>query len=554
MRNKTKQLLILILLVITNPFMISIQSNHHQSIVQAETCSSCIKEAPVSSEVQSAWIIFGGDRWDHGDMDAIQNGCNITYEILRNKGFTSDKIFYMGPEVGPSQPYVNTSSTKVNIQYAIETWAPQHVNSTQSLGIYLLSHGDVNALAIMVEDALWDYNLNSYLNNFEATTGCKRIVVVIEGCHSGSFIDSLSKDNRIIVTSTSTNFGAAFNADRTNGAFSESFWSSIASCATIGTAFENAVYHIRNLGCQQTPWIDDNHDKSGSPVYPNDYLPTGGDGYDALNVRIWAKPIVCFPKIEIEMIPLPIYEIWDPFTSVVNIDVRVESSTGISNVYARFVPSDWEPFDPLNGYMYPINDDEIQMVELEDPLMNGIYSGDAAFDGLALGDSFIVNILAYDADGLAADIVSTSLSFNADGEIPPDTEAPSIYITKPHSGDVLSNVVEIFAKGDDNQELETIELYIDGLLVGSLAMPDYYPYPELQFSCNTSLYTEGLHNITAVAVDKAGLSNQTSMIVKFDNLNNEIIYYAASIGGGVIVITSSIAIVRYRKRIKRRKK
>ncbi|TET80948.1 MAG: hypothetical protein E3J43_01490, partial [Candidatus Heimdallarchaeota archaeon] len=72
-------------------------------------------------------------------MEAIQNGCNITYKILRNKGFTSDKIFYMGPEVDPSQPYVNTSSTKVNIQYAIETWAPQHVNSTQSLGLYLLS-------------------------------------------------------------------------------------------------------------------------------------------------------------------------------------------------------------------------------------------------------------------------------------------------------------------------------------------------------------------------------------------------------------------------------
>jgi len=88
---------------------------------------------------------------------------------------------------------------------------------------------------------------------------------------------------------------------------------------------------------------------------------------------------------------------------------------------------------------------------------------------------------------LAADIVSTSLYFNADGEAPPDTEAPSIYITKPHSGDTLSDVVEIFAKGDDNQELETIELYIDDLLVDSLAMPDHYPYPELQFSCNTIL-------------------------------------------------------------------
>jgi hypothetical protein len=61
-----------------------------------------------------------------------------------------------------------------------------------------------------------------------------------------------------------------------------------------------------------------------------------------------------------------------------------------------------------------------------------------------------------------------------------------------------------------------------------------------------------MHNITAVAVDKAGLNNQTSILVKFDNVNNEIFYYAASIGGGVIIIISSVAIVRFRKKRKLR--
>ena len=550
MKRKSKQILILITLVLTNSFFIGLQLNP-QSLAQADSYTSCIKKIPTSNEVQSAWILLAGDREDHKDMDSIQSAVNITYEILRYKaGYTSEQIYYMGPEVGPSQPYVNTSATKINLQYAIETWAPQHVNSTQSLGIALFSHGDINALAVMVGDSLRDYHLDSYLDNFETTTGCKRIIVVIEGCHSGSFIDKISQDNRIIVTSTATYFGAAFNADRTNGAFSESFWSSIAFCATIGKAFEGAVEHIRDLGCNQSPQLDDNHDGIGTTPYPNDALPSGGEGYDSLAVKIWAKPRICFPPIQIKMVPLPIYEIWDPFTSIVSIEVEVESSTGISNVYARFIPSDFEFTYLQDGYMYPINVDAIQMIELEDTLMNGIYSGDAAFDGLAIGDSFTVNILAYDADGLASDIVSTSLSFNADGEAPPDTEVPSIAIMNPDDGDSLSGIVEIFAKGDDNQELKNIDLYIDGLLVDSLAMPDYYPYPELIFECDTSLYAEGRHNITAVATDQAGLSNQTSVIVNFDPVSNEISYYAAGIGEGIIIITFSAAIVRFRKKRK----
>ena len=202
--------------------------------------------------------------------------------------------------------------------------------------------------------------------------------------------------------------------------------------------------------------------------------------------------------------------------------------------------------------MYPIDVDAVQMVELESPLMNGIYSGDAAFDGLAIGDSFTVNILAYDEDGLASDIVSTSLFFNAEGEAPPDTEIPSIAIMNPDAGDSLSGIVEIFARGDDNQALENIDLYIDGLLVDSLVMPGYYPYPDLMFECDTGLYAEGQHNITAVAIDQAGLSNQTSVIVNFDTVDTERIFYAAGIGESIIIIAFTAVIVRFRKRRKLR--
>ena len=106
--------------------MLHLQQNTSNASAQAD-CSPCtINQAPPSepsTEVQSAWILLAGDTADHKDMASIQSGVNIIYETLRGAGFTSEQLYYLGPEVGPSQPYVNTSATKINLQYAIETWA-----------------------------------------------------------------------------------------------------------------------------------------------------------------------------------------------------------------------------------------------------------------------------------------------------------------------------------------------------------------------------------------------------------------------------------------------
>ena len=421
-------------------------------------------ELSTLNETQSAWIILAGDTIEENDdVEAMRYGSNKTYEILRGKGFPAEKIYFLGPEVYPiTQPYMNDSATRINLQWAIEEWAPLHVGSEGSLGLYFLSHGGVDgdsgALAVLVGEALWDYQLSSYLNNFESTTGCKRIIVVIEGCHSGAFINNLSKENRIIITSTSQVKGAAFNAPRNWGAFSEAFWSSIIACKTIGESFDDAVDHIRDLGCNQSPQLDDNHDGTGTTPYPNDDLPTGGEGYDALDTKIQYYYMPCYRKIQIKYVPLPIFETYDPFTCSAVIEVEVENPALIDTVYARFVPVGWEANDPLDGYMYPINDDETQMIELESPTMDENFMGDIAFDGIALGDSYKVNIIVYDTNGYVSDIVSTYLTFNADGTAPLDTTNPSVFIVNPDSGDVVKDTIKIKVTGDDDQMLENIDL------------------------------------------------------------------------------------------------
>ncbi len=42
----------------------------------------------------AAWIIIGGDRDDHSNLNLIKNGCNQVYEILKDRGFDPNDICY----------------------------------------------------------------------------------------------------------------------------------------------------------------------------------------------------------------------------------------------------------------------------------------------------------------------------------------------------------------------------------------------------------------------------------------------------------------------------
>ena len=543
-----------LIIILISSFSISLANTSPLGIAESsQTAIPISNPNTISSldESQSAWIIFGGDTIEEDDdVEAVRWGTNKTYEILRAKGFPHEKIYFLGPEVYPiTQPYTNDSATVVNLQWAIEEWAPLHVNSSQSLGLYFLSHGDINALAALVGDALWANQLSSYLDTFEAKTGCKRILVVIEGCYSGSFHDNLSKDNRIIITSTSTYQGASFNEPRNWGLFSESFWSSIVFCKTIGRSFDIAVDYVHAQGSGQQPQLDDNHDGIGQTPYPNDDLPTGTEGYDAYETKIQYAPMACPSTAEIMKVPLHMYETYDPFTSSAVIEVEIENPALLDKVYARFFPVDWTAYDPLDGYLYPLNDDAVQMIELESPTMNEVFIGDVAFDGLALGDSFKVNIYAYDTNGYLADMVSTYLTFNADGTAPLDIIPPSVYIVNPDPDDVVKGTIEVTVTGDDNQQLENIDLYLDGVLVDSIPMPSYYPYPELIYECDTAAYAEGSHNFTAVAIDHQGLTNQSTVLVTFRNIETvEHHGFSILIGTGAIVLMVSITILRTKKK------
>ncbi len=467
----------------------------------------------------AAWIIIAGDRSDHNMLRLIRNGCNKTYEALINRGFTASEILYLDPTNAtgrnPLSPYRDHDTTLINIQWAIETWAAGFVDTTHGLGIYMFDHGGTGYMCIPGTD-ITESNLNNYLDNLETSSGCNRFVIVYEACNAGSFIDPVSKDNRIVVAATDITHDSFVNGAWDWAAFSETFWSSITQCKTIGDAFEDAEANIHSMGYGgvQFPWIDDNHDEIGNEVNMGGLLPNGGDGSDALNV--WIGTGTNCPMIFIAWLPLRAFinVRFIPIWAVIDTNSLMES------VYARVIPPNWTPSSIKPDQESSIMGiDSLPLVELLDQDQDGNFTGliDRNYYANYLGANgdYKINILAKTQEGAFADIESTYVTINDDGKAPTDTILPTISIINPGADAQISGVVDVAAEGDDDQALDKIQIFVDGVMVEEETMPPYYPYPEVTYSLDTSQYLLGPHNITATAIDQVGNQKSTSISVNF---------------------------------------
>lgn len=465
-----------------------------------------------------AWIIISGSREDYDKDEIIVNGCNKTYEILRKIGFDTDQIYFLGPPgaaPGPASPYQNATATRANIQWAITNWAAGRVSSSEALGIYLFDHGGIGYLCL-IGDNLQDTDLNTYLNTFETSTNCHRILIVYEACHSGSFINPTSDDNRIVITATDIDHNSNVNGDWTWAAFSEAFWSSIKSCKTIGQAFEDgeANVHALGYGGGQFPLIDDDHDETGHQVDAAGNLPNGGDGNDALNSRV-TSIISCLAPIKI--LYWPAIRFIPQWVTSISIWVKISNLSVVQKVYARFIPANWRPPipqpDPLDGTPLA-GDPNLKLCALTDFDGDGNYTG--VVSGLGLGN-WKVNFIAKTSNGDFAEIESTNITLNSDGNPPSDTTDPTVMITDPTGGTTVTGIINVTAEGNDDQTLDRLELFIDGVLVKNASMPAYYPY-KISYTWNSTQSGSGAHTITAKAIDKAGNSATHSIDVNMQGI------------------------------------
>lgn len=249
-----------------------------------------------------AVLIVGGHNETFGLQANIDNMTNRAFRIFQGAGYDKEHIYYLAPTSqdadGDGSNDVDAPATWANLDYAIRTWAAAKVGSGKPLHLYMGDHGLVEGFcaAGCTGGLIGTDNLDAALAALEVSSGVSEVNIIIEACHSGSFIDriggvgSISKYQlggvqRVVISSTGRENNAYASA--TGGYFSDAFFSCIASSGSLKSCYDQAKAAVMLTGVNQTPWLDDN----------GDGISTGADGAIAVSRTVAASFGAAPPQI-----------------------------------------------------------------------------------------------------------------------------------------------------------------------------------------------------------------------------------------------------------------
>ncbi len=238
-----------------------------------------------------AVIIVAGHNETYSLQTNIYNAANNAYRVFRGAGFSENDIYYLAPTSqdpdGDGDNEVDATATAANLEYAITTWAAEggRVGPGKPLYLYMMDHGLVEAFCTngCSSGSTASQNLHNWLSTLETNTGAEAINVIIEACHSGSFIDrvaeeaaSISEAGRVVIASTGRTNNAY--ASPQGAYFSDAFFSCVVSSNSLKTCYNQAKAAVATTGVNQTPWLDDNGDGLSNPgdgtIAQNRYVTT----------------------------------------------------------------------------------------------------------------------------------------------------------------------------------------------------------------------------------------------------------------------------------------
>ena len=104
------------------------------------------------------------------------------------------------------------------------------------------------------------------------------------------------------------------------------------------------------------------------------------------------------------------------------------------------------------------------------------------------------------------------LKLDSKGRI--DTTPPEVAIISPSDGELLGGTIEINIDAIDDVELEKVTLYIDGNKIKEYTSRPY------KYSWDSSKAVEGVHTITAEAVDRSGNIGTKSVTLLMDKIKD----------------------------------
>jgi len=223
---------------------------------------------------RAAIIIAGGGN-QKGDpiWDDTQAITSLIYEVFFNRGFDKSEIYYLSPQTwadfngdGRNDAITHVSEEEgylkaEDVKKAFE-WAKRRGKLNQPLYVFFVDHGSTDAGGSLIlgnSNKLTSSELKSIIDDYQNDVNKNQVVVFIDACYSGLFLNPLAAPDRAVITST--------KADQTGriqkGSFSYVFANSLARGADMRDAFDRAVIAQKNVSAEQIPQLDDN----GNGIY-----------------------------------------------------------------------------------------------------------------------------------------------------------------------------------------------------------------------------------------------------------------------------------------------
>jgi DNA-binding beta-propeller fold protein YncE len=322
-----------------------------------------------------AVIVAGGtgrEPW----FPAVCSNARMAYRTLRAQSYADDDIRVLSRGPMDKDVPVYGEATSATVREAIESWADE----TQDLVLYLVGTGERGAFSLGQEERLQARDLAISLAGLESKLP-GRIIVVYDGCHSGSFVPVLKSQNqkRIVIASARADQSSCL-ANNGISSFSHFFWLQVLNGLNVWEAFWKAKWLTAEFGKNQVAQLDDNGDGLSNTEMDGNIAQLS---YIGPGFSLGSDPPVIKTACPNRTL--------DQHNSAV-IWVEDVSTTGaIEEIWGVVVPPDYQPTSSTT----PGTD--FQTFELTDPLASGRYQG--IYDRFTTPGRYLVTVFAKDREG-----------------------------------------------------------------------------------------------------------------------------------------------------------
>ena len=199
-------------------------------------------------------VAGGGIEITNTLKESTQYLSDMTYSRFIGRAFEKEDIYYFNPMPwhdidgdGFGDHIVSDETPTVGeLRWAIEEWAAEEP-SVGPLYIVLIDHGGIDTFEIMPGEIISAAALYASINAFESATG-RQVIVIIEACKSGSFVDDLMGPGSSRMVITSTDEGNAYLELKGRISFTQFFMDSLLGGDTFQKSYLKTKNRLANSG------------------------------------------------------------------------------------------------------------------------------------------------------------------------------------------------------------------------------------------------------------------------------------------------------------------